>query len=146
MAMHDDGRWRNDTGKWQYQLISSLRHPCRRCIALHGQIAPDPWPQQHPHCECESIPIMPGGLSPLPVSDPPEVLGRLDQGALGQLLGAELEALVNADLVTLDDVVGDEWDFAEAAELVRRRGLTRERMIAAGVPGSIADRLAGPPG
>jgi len=141
----DDGRWFNDTGRWAYQLVSSLRRPCRHCITLHGQIGPDPWPPQHPNCECESLEIPPGSWSPLPVSELSEVLARLDGAALAQLLGAEATALLDVGLVGLSDLVTPDGDFVPAGEIVRRRGWTRERLVAAGVPPGIAERLAGPP-
>jgi len=159
MSVHDDDfgsaglagarpgeRWRNMTDRFWYQLVSSLRRPCEQCLKLHGRLSPNPWGQIHPHCECESIPVAPGELAPLPVANPPEVLGRIGAEGLRQLLGEEVAALLSAGLVGYDDLVDGDWRFTSAEDLVRRKGLTRERMTAAGIPPAIAARLAGPPG
>ena len=117
-------RWRNLTGQVWFQWVSSLRVPCKVCLPRHGRIFPEIPERPHPNCECDFVPVQPGDLSPLPVSDPPEVLGRIDRAALPGLVGADVAELLRAGLVDEDDVVDADWRFASAAELVRRMGIT----------------------
>jgi hypothetical protein len=134
--------WRNWTREPWYQCLASLRKPCARCLRRNGHISPRPWPQLHPHCECQSVAIAPGAEAYVPFRSMGQLMPLLDPAGRAAIVGAELVLLERAGLVSWDDCFGDDGEVLELGEVVRRRGLTYAQLVAAGLDESSAGRAA----
>lgn len=128
-------RWRNPTSTTWYQLVSSLRRPCRSCITRHGNVSPRPWGEPlHPGCQCRGLPVPPGAVAPLPGQSPAAIVRLVPATAWPDFLGHDTARLVSAGLVTIADAVGtDDWRILDFAALVAAHGLTTDQLVAAGV-------------
>jgi hypothetical protein len=141
-------RWVNPTSTTWYQLLSSLRRPCRACIVRHGAVSPRPWDIPfHPHCECAQLAVPPGKTAPIDGRTPAGVVRQITTGGQEQLLDVDTVRIIQAGLVTLEDAVGaDDWRILDFAALVAAHGLTRAQLEDAGVPSWEADRVLGAAG
>jgi len=130
--------WRNYTSETWYQRVSTLVHPCHRCLRLHTTIWPAPMGRLHPNCECTDTPVPPGATAPLPVCEPAAVMRSLTNDERVKILGAPVAALVRAGLVPVGETVRDDWSLVPLAALVRLRRLRADQLEAAGVDAKTA--------
>ena len=138
-------RWRNPTNDTWYQLVSSLRKPCADCLRRHGRVSPKPWPLPlHPHCECEQREVGPGGEAPLLFADLPGLMPRLSGPGQVRVVGLPSWWLRQAGLVDWSDLFDGNGAVRHFDEVVRRKHLTVEQLLGAGIPEAIARRAVGP--
>jgi hypothetical protein len=140
--------WTNRTGGVCYQLMSSLRKPCRICIQRHGHVLTGPWPLPlHENCECKQHQIWPGKLAPHITRSLGDTLKRLGPEGLRTVVGPDVARLIAAKLVTVYDVAGvrdDYGDLRSLYDLVREKGLSREQLRRAGVADATIARTLAP--
>jgi hypothetical protein len=133
-------RWRNWTREPWYQLLSSLRKPCARCLRRNGHISPRPWPKLHPHCECSSVAIAPGAAAYVPFRSLGQMMPLLDEAGRATVVGAELVLLQRAGLVSWEDCFDADGEVLDLGEVVRRRGLSYAQLVGVGLDESSAGR------
>jgi hypothetical protein len=137
-------RWRNRTDDTWYQLVASLRKSCTVCVRRHGRISPRPWPIPfHLHCECTQLPILPGGQAPLDFAAPALLAAAMPVGGQVELVGALNWLIRSAGLVTWDDLFDEGGDSRDFDQVVKRKGLTVDQLVTAGVAEGIARRSVG---
>jgi hypothetical protein len=137
-------RWKNWTGDTWYQLVGSLRKPCADCLRRHGRVSPRPWPiPLHPHCECEQLEVPPGAEAPLAFSDLPELMPRLSGPGQVRVVGLPCWWLHRSGLVSWSDLFDGNGEVQDFDLVVRRKGLSLEQLLGAGIPEAIARRSVG---
>ena len=136
--------WKNWTGDTWYQLVSSLRKPCADCLRRHGRVSPRPWPIPfHPHCECEQWEVVPGGEAPLLFGDLPGLMPRLSDPGQVRVVGLPSWMLQQAGLVGWSDLFDGNGEVRDFDLVVKRKGLTVNQLLGAGIPEAIARRAVG---
>ena len=137
-------RWRNPTDATWYQLVSSLRQPCADCLRRHGRVSPRPWPiPLHLHCECEQLEVPPGAEAPLVFGDMPGLMPRLSGPSQVRVVGLPSWWLERAGLLSWSDLFDGNGEVLDFDLVVRRKGLTLEQLLGAGIPEAIARRAVG---
>jgi hypothetical protein len=137
-------RWTNWTQDTWYQLVGSLRKPCGDCLRRHGRVSPRPWSLPfHPHCECEQLEVPPGAEAPLVFDDLPGLMPRLS--GPGQVRVVDLPSwwLHRSGLVSWSDLFDGNGEVQDFDLVVRRKGLSLEQLLGAGIPAAIARRAGG---
>ena len=137
-------RWRNPTNATWYQLVGSLRRPCADCLRRHGRVSPRPWPIPfHPHCECEQLEVPAGTEAPLVFEDMAGLMPRLSGAGQVRVVGLPSCWLQRAGLVAWSDLFDGNGEVLDFDLVVRRKRLTVEQLLGAGIPEAIARRAVG---
>ena len=133
--------WHNPTNATWYQLVGSLRRPCADCLRRHGRVSPRPWPIPfHPHCECEQLEVPPGAEALLVFT---ELMPRLSGPGQVRVVGLPSWWLQRAGLVSWSDLFDGNGEVQDFDLVVRRKGLSLEQLLGAGIPEAIARRAVG---
>ena len=116
-----------------------------RCLRRNARLFPGPDPPEklHPHCECEFIEVRPGGQAPLPFRSMPETVSDLSVGDQVHLVGPMCWMIQRAGLVTWYDLFDTNGDPRDFDQVVRRKGLTVDQLVQAGVAEGVARRAVG---
>ena len=164
-----DTRWRNRTDDTWYQLVSSLRKPCAVCLRRHGRVAPQPGPIPfHPHCECEQLEIPAGAQAPIefrsagglaatmPVGghDPSgaRLVGPLNRhhkrrkeegGRMSEFRSDSSFIPQPSSFHEWDDLFDGNGDPRNFDQVVKRKRLTVDQLVAAGIAEGVARRAVG---
>ena len=139
-----DTRWRNMTGDTWYQLVASLRHTCSVCVRRHGRISPRPWPIPfHLHCECTQQPVLPGGQAPVAFAAPSLLMPAMPVGGQVGLVGPLNWLIRSAGLVSWDDLFDGNGDPRDFDQVVKRKKLTVDQLVKAGIAEGVARRAVG---
>ena len=138
-------RWRNPTDRVWWQWVSSLRKPCAVCLRRHGRLFPGPDPPErpHPHCECEFIEVRPGGEAPIEFRSPAGLAAAMPVGGQVALVGPLNWLIRSASLVSWDDLFDTGGDPRDFDQVVRRKGLTVDQLVEAGIAEGVARRAVG---
>jgi hypothetical protein len=137
-------RWRNWTQDTWYQLVGSLRKPCADCLRRHGRVSPRPWPVPfHPHCECEQLEVAAGAEAPLVFSDLPDLMPRLSGPGQVRVVGLPSWWLHRSGLVSWSDLFDGNGEVLDFDLVVKRKGLSLDQLLGAGIPESLAHRSVG---
>ena len=137
-------RWTNWTQDTWYQLVGSLRKPCADCLRRHGRVSPRPWPVPfHPHCECEQLEVPPGAEAPLVFADMPGLMPRLSGAGQVRVVGLPSWWLHRSGLVSWSDLFDGNGEVLDFDLVVKRKGLSLDQLLGAGIPGAIARRAVG---
>jgi hypothetical protein len=125
----------NGTAWVQWQFLASLWHTCGTCLGYHTRVSPQPWPIPiHPGCRCRSVPIVPGGDAPEPFIDRAQLFRALPRDRQAVAVGGLVVLrLLDHGLAAWEDVVTPER-VRDVWEVVRRRKLTVEQLVKAGIP------------
>jgi hypothetical protein len=137
-------RWRNPTNATWYQLVGSLRQPCADCLRRHGRVSPRPGPIPfHPHCECEQLEVPPGAEAPLAFGDMPGLMPRLSGPGQLRVGGLPSWWLQRTGLVSWSDLFDGNGEVQDFDLVVRRKALSLDQLLGAGIPAAIARRAVG---
>jgi hypothetical protein len=139
-------RWRNMTDDTWYQWVSSLLKPCAVCLRRHGRLFPRLPERPHPHCQCDFLAVPPGREAPIEFRSAGELAAAMPVGGQVELVGALDWLIRSAGLVSWDDLFDGNGDPRDFEDVVRRKGLTLEQLLRAGIAEGVARRSVGPPG
>ncbi|WP_165072115.1 hypothetical protein [Paludisphaera rhizosphaerae] len=130
-------RWRNTTGKVQYQLLVNWANTCGVCAQYDHAIGPI-WPlPYHRNCRCRQIAIPPEALAE-PWVDFRAIADGLDLEGKRALVGASNYRLIQAGTVAWSDVVTPHR-VRDLHEVVAIKKLSVDRLTAAGIRPAIAE-------
>lgn len=131
-------RWKNDTGRVQYQLLASWDNTCGVCAQYDRAIGPA-WPlPYHRNCRCRMVAVVPGGVAE-PFVDFRAEAAKLDESQKKALVGAANYRLIQSGTVAWNDVVTP-YRVRPLREVVALRKLTVDRLTKAGVARPTAER------
>ena len=137
--------WTNRTDRVWWQWVCAMRKPCARCLRRNARLFPGPDPPEklHPNCECTWVEVRPGGQAPLPFRSVPETVSDLSVGDQVHLVGALCWMIRRAGLVTWYDLFDTNGDPRDFDQVVKRKGLTVDQLVKAGIAEGVALRAVG---
>jgi hypothetical protein len=104
-------------------------------------VSPRPWPIPfHPHCECEQLEVPPGAEALLVFT---ELMPRLSGPGQVRVVGLPSWWLHQAGLVSWSDLFDGNGEVLHFDLVVRRKGLTLDQLLGAGIPEAITRRAVG---
>lgn len=131
-------RWKNTTGRVQYQLLASWANTCGVCAQYDRAIGPA-WPlPYHRNCRCRMVAVVPGQRAE-PFVDFRVEAAKLDDSQKRALVGAANYRLIQSKTVAWDDVVTP-YRVRPLREVVALRKLTVETLTKAGVARPTAEK------
>jgi hypothetical protein len=132
--------WRNLTPDiwFQWEVFPDC---CEVCLRLDRQLVPADFPAElHPNCRCTRTPIGPLERAPRPFrSFKEKALAVRPSEWRVELFGLSNLRLVKAGLVAMDDLLAEDR-IRDFAEVVRRKKLTVDQLVSAGVGPGLAER------
>ena len=115
---------------------------CRLPAASRSDLA-RPWPIPfHPHCQCEQLEVPPG-QAPIPFRTAGGLAAAMPVGGQVELVGPLNWLIRSAGLVSWDDLFDAGGDPRDFDQVVKRKGLTVEQLVKAGVAEGVARRAVG---
>jgi hypothetical protein len=97
----------------------------------------------HPHCECEQLEVAPGAEAPLVFSDLAGLMPRLSGPGQVRVVGLPSWWLHRSGLVSWSDLFDGHGEVLDFDLVVKRKGLTVDQLLGAGIPEAIARRAVG---
>lgn len=131
-------RYRNDTGRFLYQLVVSWINSCGQCIQYDHKLAKFWAIPLHPGCRCKQVLVKPGELAE-PFVDFREEVRKLDEKERTRVVGKANLQLIEAGIVGWDDVVTPSR-IRDFRDVVLLQDLDAKDLKRAGVSPGVAAR------
>ena len=124
-------RWRNTTGKIQFQLICDLHNSCGTCLQFHMAVGMS-WPIPfHRRCRCHQVLILPDAFAS-PFVDFRKILEGLPHDQQAKAVGVSLYEMLRKGVIQWSDAVTP-TRVRDLQEVVWKKRLTVAEMVKAGV-------------
>jgi hypothetical protein len=122
---------------WQWTVAPGC---CELCLRLDAQMVRKLKPPLHPRCRCEVVPVEPLHWAPRPfVAFRDKVVQAVCRKWGAGLFSRSVLRVVQGKLATLEEVIEGER-ILDLAEVVGKKKLGAEQLVAAGVNPSVARR------